>query len=151
MASTPPLPPPPPPPPPSGAMSSFIAGRTRWILLGVALLISVWLWRQSFQPAQEVPFAFIPAKLYEPDAVACTDNVADEPRPVSLSVSSPRLLTLTDLSLAIQRRHSSPLSKTPSKAYPPISMIPTLNTMVVRGGKSGVGSKSHASVREVWM
>ena len=79
MASTPPLL----PTQPSGVMSSLLTGRiTRYILLTLAFFFSLWLWRQSSQSAPQVPFAFIPAKLYEP-GVACTDNLADQPRPVS--------------------------------------------------------------------
>ena len=67
-------------------MSSLLgSGRTaRWFLLSLALLLSLWFWRQSFQSLPQVPLPFIPAKLYEPGAVACTDSVADKPRPVSL-------------------------------------------------------------------
>ena len=64
----------------------MVAGRlTRYILLSFALILSLWYWRPSFQlqSPPQVPSAFIPAKLYEPSAVACTDNLAEEPRPVS--------------------------------------------------------------------
>ena len=75
--------------PSSGAMSSLVARvrATRYILLTLLILFSFWYWRQSFQvqpPSSQVPSAFIPAKLYEPDAVACTDNLADQPELVSL-------------------------------------------------------------------
>ena len=65
----------------------MVAGRlTRYILLSFVLILSLWYWRPSFQlqSSPQVPSAFIPAKLYEPGAVACTDNFAEEPRPVSL-------------------------------------------------------------------
>ena len=70
-------------------MLSLFAGRpTRYITLSLALCLSFWFWRQSlqfkFQSAPQLPSAFIPAKLYEPGAVVCTDNLADEPEPISL-------------------------------------------------------------------
>ena len=60
------------------------ARTTRWILLFLALLLSIWFWRQSSQSAPTLPSVFIPTKLYEPSAVACTDNIGDDPRPVSM-------------------------------------------------------------------
>lgn len=90
MASTSPLPHPLPLPlplPHPRAMSSLLARRsTRYILFTFALVFSLWLWRPSFQfqSSPQVPSAFIPTKLYEPDAVACTDNLAHEPSPVPL-------------------------------------------------------------------
>ena len=69
------------------AMSSLLARRsTRYILLAFALIFSLWLWRPAFhfQSPPQVPSAFIPTKLYEPGAVACTDNLAHEPSLVPL-------------------------------------------------------------------
>ena len=68
-------------------MSAILTGRlTRYILLSFALMLSFWYWRPSFQlqSPPQVPSVFIPAKLYEPGAVACTDNLAEEPKLVSL-------------------------------------------------------------------
>ena len=66
-------------------MASHANGRTtRWILLALAILLSLWFWRQSSQPAPQLLSVFIPTKIYEPGAVACTDNLADDPRPVSM-------------------------------------------------------------------
>ena len=68
-------------------MPSLMAGRvTRYLLLALVILTTLWLWRPSFQfqPAPPMPLGFIPAKLYEPAATVCTDNLAEESRPVSL-------------------------------------------------------------------
>lgn len=60
---------------------------TRWILLAAIAVVSVWLWRQSDQlrayqlPVSEISFGFIPSKLYETDAVKCTDHKATDLQP----------------------------------------------------------------------
>lgn len=64
----------------------MVAGRlTRYILLSLAIVLSLWYWRPSFQlqSPPQAPSVFIPTKLYEPGA-ACSDNLAEEPSPVSL-------------------------------------------------------------------
>ena len=66
-------------------MPSMLAGRlTRYILLSFVIILSFWYWRPSFQlqSPPQVPSTFVPTKLYEPGAVACTDNLAEEPSPV---------------------------------------------------------------------
>ena len=65
----------------------MVPGRLiRYILLSLALILSLWYWRPSFQlqSPPQVPSVFIPTKLYEPGAVECSDNLAEEPNPVSL-------------------------------------------------------------------
>ena len=68
----------------TGAMVTILGGPYRWILLGLTLLLSLWFWQQSFHPAPQASSVFIPAKLYEPGAIASTDNLAHQPRPVSV-------------------------------------------------------------------
>ncbi|CAD6586981.1 MAG: hypothetical protein ASARMPRED_002960 [Alectoria sarmentosa] len=71
-------------------MSFLAGGRTaRWILLSIALLLTLYFSRHSFQSAPDAPSGFIPSKLYEPGAIACTDNVADQSRPVSFNPKAP--------------------------------------------------------------
>ena len=135
---------------PSGAMSS-----TRYIALSVALCLSFWVWRQpfqsQFQSAPQLPSAFIPAKLYEPGAVACTDNLADEPEPISLWVPLPLTPHIfTDLSPAIPKLQSSLPSKNPPKVFPPTFIFLTLSTIAVHGGRNGEGSMSRVWGQEVW-
>ena len=70
-------------------MSPLMTGRaTRYLVLSIALFTSFWLWRHSFTSQSpsgpQVSLPFIPAKLYEPTATVCTDNLAQEAQTISL-------------------------------------------------------------------
>ena len=57
---------------------------TRWILLAAVALVSMWVWRRPDQlrvydlPTFQTSSGFIPSKLYEIDAIKCTDHKAIE-------------------------------------------------------------------------
>lgn len=100
-------------------MSSLLgSGRTtRWFLLSLALLLSLWFWRQSFQSLPQAPLPFIPAKLYEPGAVACTDSVADKPRPVSLNPKAPLFPAFEDAVKGLPSNIYDPYPEYNSRAW----------------------------------
>ena len=61
---------------------------TRWILLAAIAVVSMWLWQQPAQlrayqlPISQTSSGFIPSKLYETDAVRCTDHKATDRQPI---------------------------------------------------------------------
>lgn len=62
----------------------------------------------------------------------------------------PTFMMPSDISLAIQKHHSSLPSRTMLEPYLPISTIPTLNIIPAPGGHNGEGYMSHVWDREGW-